>query len=377
VGPLTGLKVLEIAGLAPGPFGCVLLADLGADVLVVQRRERTPGINPPAGPLDRGKRSVKIDLKSEAGEKALHDLAAKADVFVEGFRPGVAERLGFGPETLMALNPRLIYGRITGWGQTGPLSQTAGHDINYVAAAGALDLIGIKGEAPHPAANLLGDFAGGGSFLAIGVLAALYERERSGRGQVIDASIIDGAAMLTSFLHGMKAAGMWTGRRGENLLDGGRAFYGTYETSDGKYMAVGALEPAFFGELVANLGLDPASVPPQFDEDGQAEMRTIFSTAFLKKSRTEWTSVFSATDSCVTPVLSPWEAAEFPNNQDRHAYIEVDGLTQPAPAPRFSRSETRIPTGMDAGGRDVKGTLRSWGLDAKSIEHMVASNAVD
>jgi alpha-methylacyl-CoA racemase len=370
------LKVLELAGLAPGPFGCVLLADMGADVLVVQRGKPTPGINPPPGPLDRGKRSVTIDLKSKNGIEALLKLATLADVFVEGFRPGVAERLGFGPETLTELNQRLIYGRITGWGQTGPLSQTAGHDINYIAAAGALDPIGIKGEAPHPAANLLGDFAGGGSFLAIGVLAALYERERSGRGQVIDASIIDGAAMLTSFLHGMKAAGMWTDRRGENLLDGGRAFYGTYETSDGKYMAVGALEPAFFAELVRNLGVDPASVPPQFDEERQAEMGRIFSAAFRGKSRDEWTSIFSSTDSCVTPVLSPWEAPDFLHNQDRHSYIEVDGLIQPAPAPRFSRSGVGIPTGMDSGGRDIEATLEAWGLDAKSAKQLIVTSSV-
>ncbi len=366
MGPLTGVKVVEIASLAPAPFACMILADMGADVLRVDRATSHGGITPPAGPLDRGRRSIAVDLKSPEGVKLVHDLIANADVFVEGFRPGVAERLGLGPDTLLEINPKLVYGRMTGWGQEGPLAPRAGHDINYIAIAGALEPIGRAGERPYAPLNLVGDFGGGGLMLALGIVSALYEREQSGKGQVIDAAMVDGASLLTTFVHGMHASGLWGGERGTNMLDGGASFYDTYATSDDKFMAVGCVEPQFYVQLLDKLGLTDPDLPFQFDSTKWPDMKKVIGDAFLQKTRAEWTEIFADSDACVSPVLSPWEAHEHPHNRARGAFVEVDGVIQPAPAPRFSRTANAHPIPMDDGGRDVAATLTGWGLDEGS-----------
>ncbi|HEX4356586.1 MAG TPA: CaiB/BaiF CoA-transferase family protein [Pseudonocardia sp.] len=360
MGPLNGVKVVELASLAPAPFGCMVLADLGADVLQIRRGSPGEGLSAPAGPLDRGKRTLALDLKSERDLEVAHEIIAAADVFVEGFRPGVTERLGLGPDVLLARNPRLVYARMTGWGQHGELAARAGHDINYIALAGALEPIGRAGERPVPPLNLIGDFAGGGMLLALGVIAALYERERSGAGQVVDAAMVDGAALLTAFLHGMHASGLWNEERGTNALDGGAPFYDTYECADGRYVAVGCVEPQFFAQLVAGLGID-AELPFHLDPRGWPEIRERLRAAFEQRPRDEWAKLFADTDACVTPVLSPWEAAEHPHNQERELFVEVDGVRQPAPAPRFSRTPAELPRPSEPAPGGAADVLTRWG----------------
>jgi crotonobetainyl-CoA:carnitine CoA-transferase CaiB-like acyl-CoA transferase len=355
-GPLAGVRVVELAGLAPGPFGCMVLADLGADVVRVDR----PSSPSPDGPIQRGRRATVLDLKSAGGVADLLRLVDRADVLVEGYRPGVAERLGFGPPVCLGRNPRLVYARMTGWGQDGPLAARAGHDIDYLAVSGALEPLGPADSRPHAPMNLLGDFGGGGMLLAVGVLAALLERERSGVGQVVDAAMVDGSALLTTFLHGMLAAGAWTGARGRNLLDGGAPFYDTYRTADGGYMAVGALEPAFYAALLAGLGLDgDADLPDQYDRAGWPELRRRFAERFAQRSRAEWTVIFADVDACVTPVLAPTEAYRHPHNAARRTFVEVGGIRQPAPAPRFSRTPPAVPHPA-AGPLPVAAILDSW-----------------
>ncbi|WP_051179940.1 CaiB/BaiF CoA transferase family protein [Nocardia concava] len=376
MGPLQGVKVLEMAGLAPSPFGCMILADLGAEVLQVKRGGGGGGLMQPDGPFDRGKRMITVDLKNPDGKALLLELAGQSDVFVEGFRPGVAERLGIGPDDLLAAHPRLIYGRMTGWGQDGPLATRAGHDINYIALAGALEPLGRAGERPHAPLNLLGDFAGGGMLLAMGVMAALFERERSGRGQVIDAAMIDGANLLMSWLHGFHATGAWSNGRGENMLDGGAAFYDTYECADGKYVAVGCVEPHFYQELLTRLEIDEraAELAFQFDPTGWGHARGVLAAKFKERTRDQWAEVFADSDACVSPVLSPWEAHEHPHNRARKAFIEVDGLRQPAPAPRFSRTAADLPTGRIEG--DPVGSLTAWGITPGHAAALCADGAV-
>jgi len=377
MGPLAGVRVIEVASLAPAPFGCMILADLGAEVLQLRRGGGSgAGITPPAGPLDRGRRTVSVDLKDPDGVRAVLELVEAADVFVEGFRPGVAERLGIGPEQLLARNPRLVYGRMTGWGQDGPLAARAGHDINYIAVAGALEPLGRAGERPHAPMNLIGDFAGGGMLLAMGIISALYERERSGQGQVVDAAMVDGAALLTAFLHGMRANGMWPGERGTNALDGAAAFYDTYQTADGKFVAVGCVEPQFYAELLATLEIDEPELPFQFDPSGWAELRGVIGKRLAERTRDEWAEIFADSDACVSPVLTPWEAHEHPHNVARQAFVGVDGLVQPAPAPRFSRTPAAAPRPADDGGRDIAETLGDWGLAPGRIDELVAAGAV-
>src|SRR6266702_3079421 len=307
MGPLDGVRVVEIASLAPAPFGCMILSDLGADVIVVDRVGGAAGL-PGPDPLRRGRRSVALNLKDRDGIGALLRLVDSADVLVEGFRPGVAERLGFGPQVCLERNPRLIFARMTGWGQDGPLAQAAGHDIDYIAISGALHPIGRAGERPVPPLNLVGDFGGGGMLLAVGVLAALVERAASGQGQVVDAAMVDGSALLTTFLYGMRAAGMWRDERGTNLLDGGAPFYDTYETADGQHVAVGALEPQFYAELLTRLGLDGEDLPAQHDPAGWPVLRARFTEVFKQRTRAQWAAVFEGTDACVAPVLTPGEA---------------------------------------------------------------------
>lgn len=354
-GPLTGLRVVEIASLAPAPFGCMILADLGAEVLRVTRQgDRDRGLEPPRGPLDRGRHDLPLNLKSDADLERLYRAVAAADVFVEGFRPGVAERLGIGPDLLLRTNPRLVYARMTGWGQRGPLAARAGHDINYLAVAGALEPIGRAGQKPVPPLNLVGDFGGGGLLMTMGILAALHERERSGQGQVVDVAMVDGASLLMSFIHGLRAAGLWGGERGTNLFDGGAPFYDTYETADGKYVAVGAVEPEFFAELVERLDLTDA--PGQFELDRWDELRDALAVAFKAQTRDEWAAEFADSDACVSPVLTPWEAPSHPFNAARGAFIELDGFRQPVPAPRFGRTPAPTPTN----GRSTQGLLERW-----------------
>jgi len=338
--PLDGIRMIELESLVPAPFGCMMLADLGADVVRIDRPAHD-GLVPPPGPLDRNRRTVVLDLKTAAGVDDLLRLVARADVLVEAFRPGVAERLGFGPETCDQINPRLVYARMTGWGQDGPLAARPGHDIDYIAVAGALEPLGRAGERPHAPMNLVADLAGGGMLLAVGVLSALVERSRSGRGQVVDAAMVDGSALLTSFLHGMLGAGLWPNPRGANLLDGGAPFYDTYRTADGGFMAVGALEPPFYAALLSGLGL--TGLPAQYDESGWPVLRERFAERFAQRTRAEWAEIFAGSDACVTPVLAPAEAPDHPHNRARGTFVEVGGETQPAPAPRFGRTPAAKP----------------------------------
>ncbi|WP_420751674.1 CaiB/BaiF CoA transferase family protein [Rhodococcus sp. O3] len=342
-GPLAGIRVVEFAGLGPGPHAATLLADLGADVVCVQR----PGLIPPAGHRDqiqRGRTVVEANLKDPEQVEKVLGLIERADVVIEGFRPGVTERMGLGPDVALARNPRLVYGRMTGWGQEGPLANAAGHDINYISLTGVLHAIGREGERPVPPLNMVGDFGGGSMFLIFGILSALVERQTSGKGQVVDAAMVDGALALSHMMWSFRGRGMWSDERGTNLLDTGAPFYDVYETSDGKYMAVGAIEPQFYALLLQGLGLDPANLPQQLDRSAWPEMKKLFTETFLSKTRDEWSEIFLGTDACVSPVLT-W--AEAPNNEHiavRGSLIELDGVTQHAPAPRFSRTPAGAPT---------------------------------
>jgi alpha-methylacyl-CoA racemase len=364
MGPLRGVKVVEMAGLAPAPFGCMVLADLGAQVVRIERGGGSgEGLIPPDGPLDRGKHSITLNVKAPADLAALHAMVDKADVFVEGFRPGVAERLEIGPQELMGRNPRLIYGRMTGWGQQGPLAPTAGHDINYIAVAGTLDLIGRAGERPVPPANIIGDFAGGGMLLALGIIAALYERSSSGQGQVVDAAMVDGSALYTAFMHGLHQVGLWNEPRGQNMLDGAAPFYDTYECADGLFVAVGCVELPFFLQMLEILEINDPDLPFQLDRTGWPQLREVIGARFKRKTRDEWADVFAGSDACVTPVLSPWEAHEHPHNRFRDAFIEVGGLRQPAPAPRFSRTPTDVPAPHDKDFDRAQRLMAGWGVE--------------
>ncbi|MFE7417366.1 CaiB/BaiF CoA transferase family protein [Rhodococcus sp. NPDC057529] len=377
-GPLSGLTVVEIASLAPAPFGCMILADLGADVIRVERAgDGGTGLMAPSGVLDRGRRSIAVNLRTPEGLEAVLRLVDDADILVEGFRPGVAERLGIGPDDCLARNPALIYGRMTGWGQDGPLAPRAGHDINYIALAGALDPIGRAGERPVPPLNLLGDFGGGGLMLTMGILAALHERTRSGRGQVVDVSMVDGAALLTAFVHGMNAAGLWQDGRGQNVLDGAAAFYDTYECADGLHVAVGCVEPHFYGELLDVLGLSGEELPLQYDLDAAPELKARLAEMFATRPRDEWAALFADSDACVSPVLSPWEAHEHPHNTERETFVEVGGIRQPAPAPRFSRTPAPVPRPAPRPGQDTDAILARAGYDAAAIGKLRSAGAVE
>ncbi|WP_327412514.1 CaiB/BaiF CoA transferase family protein [Streptomyces sp. NBC_01233] len=363
-GPLAGLRVVELAGIGPGPFAAMLLADLGADVVRVDR----PGggglaVDPAHDLTNRGKRSVLVDLKSADGPARVLDLVERADVLVEGFRPGVAERLGVGPAECHARNPQLVYGRMTGWGQKGPLAQTAGHDIAYIAVTGALGMIGNPGEPPAVPANLVGDYAGGSLYLVIGVLAALQHARTTGTGQVVDAAIVDGTAHLTAMIHGMMAAGGWQDRRGANLLDGGCPFYGTYETSDGGYMAVGALEQQFYDTFVELLDIADRA-PDRKDIARWGELREVVAARFRTRTREEWTAVFEGTDACVAPVLSLREAPHHPHLAARGTFTEFGGIVQPAPAPRFSATPTAVTADPALPGADTVSVARDWDVPA-------------
>ncbi len=375
MGPLDGVRVVEIAGIGPGPFCAMLLADMGAEVVRVDRPETAGGAGWPAL-MSRGRRSVVVDLKHERGAEVVLRLVEHADALLEGFRPGVAERLGIGPDDCLARNPRLVYGRMTGWGQDGPLRHAAGHDIAYIALAGALHPIGEPGGAPVPPLNLLGDFGGGGMLLAFGIACGLLEARRSGQGQVVDAAIVDGAALLTTSIHEMVTLGLWEERRGANLLDGGAPYYGVYETADGEHMAVGALEPKFYGELLDKLGLRPDDLPPQADRERWPELRERLEAVFRTRTRAEWTDVFEGSDACVAPVLGLSEARAHPHNRARGTFTLVDGSPQPAPAPRFSRTAPGPPAPPPVPGQHTDEVLSSSGFDAEEIASLRATGAI-
>ncbi|MGW0816347.1 CaiB/BaiF CoA transferase family protein [Streptomyces viridiviolaceus] len=361
-GPLAGVRVVELAGIGPGPFAAMLLADLGADVVRVDR-PGGPGlaIDPAHDVTNRNKRSVVVDLKAPDGAAQVLDLAERADVLIEGYRPGVAERLGVGPEACHARNARLVYGRMTGWGQDGPLARRAGHDISYIALTGTLGMIGPPDAPPAVPANLIGDFAGGSLYLVVGILAALHHARATGTGQVVDAAIVDGASHLSAMIHGMLAAGGWQDRRGANLLDGGCPFYGTYETADGRYMAVGALEPQFYEVFMELLGI-PDKAPARDDIARWSELREAVAARFKTRTRDEWTAVFEDSDACVAPVLSLREAPHHPHLAARGTFTDHGGITQPAPAPRFSATPTAVRTGPARPGADTDAVARDWGV---------------
>ncbi|MFD4594643.1 CaiB/BaiF CoA transferase family protein [Streptomyces rubiginosohelvolus] len=359
-GPLTGVRVVELAGIGPGPFAAMLLADLGADVVRVDRPGGAGlGIDPAHDLTNRNKRSVVLDLKSDEGPARVLDLVERADILVEGYRPGVAERLGVGPDACLARNPKLVYGRMTGWGQDGPLADRAGHDIAYIALTGTLSMIGRPDEPPTVPANLVGDYAGGSLYLVVGVLAALQHARAHGEGQVVDAAIVDGAAHLATMIHGMLAAGSWQDRRGANLLDGGCPFYGTYATSDGGHMAVGPLEGQFYAEFARLLGIADA-FPDRWDLARWDELRAAVTERFLTRTRAEWTEVFAGSDACVAPVLSLGEAPHHPHLAARSTFVEHGGRTQPAPAPRFSATPVSVRTGPALPGADTEAVAADW-----------------
>jgi alpha-methylacyl-CoA racemase len=370
MGPLAGVKIIELAGIGPGPMGAMLLGDMGADVVRVDRA--TPGAmehlaDPRHAVHNRSRRSIAVDLRKPEGARVVLRLAAGADGLIEPFRPGVAERLGIGPGPCLEANPRLVYGRMTGWGQEGPLAPAAGHDINYIALTGLLHAIGRAGERPVPPLNLVGDFGGGGMLLAFGMVCGLLEAQRSGRGQVVDAAMVDGAALLFGAIFGMHAAGRWADERGVNLLDSGAHFYEVYETGDGKFVAVGALEPQFYALLLEKTGLAGEPLPSQMDRARWPEMKQRLAAVFKTRTRDEWCALMEGTDVCFAPVLSIAEAPHHHHARARAGYVDVDGVAQPAPAPRFSRTPAEVTSAAPRRGAHTDEILREHGFAAGEI----------
>ena len=379
MGPLTGIHVIEIAGIGPGPFCAMMLADMGADVVRVDRASAARGGDPDRPPLDllnRGRRSVGIDLKSSEGVETVLALVEGADALLEGFRPGVAERLGIGPADCLARNPRLVYGRMTGWGQEGPYASAAGHDLNYIALAGALHGIGRQGEAPVPPLNLVGDFGGGGMYLAFGMACALLEARNSGQGQVVDAAMVDGAASLMTAFFGMARSGFWSEERGTNMLDTGAHFYNVYETADGRYISLGPIEPQFYAELRERLGLHGPEWDHQTDRSRWPELKEKLAALVAQRTRDEWCELLEGTDTCFAPVLSMAEAPEHAHNRERGTFAEVAGVVQPGPAPRFSRTPGAIRRPPPHSGQHTDEILAELGLHAEAIASLRASGAV-
>ncbi len=379
MGPLTGYRIVEFAGIGPGPMCAMLLSDMGADVLRVDRLSAAGlGISMRSkfDLLSRGRRSVAFDLKKPEAIEAVLKLIEKADALLEGFRPGVMERLGLGPDVCLKRNPRLVYGRMTGWGQEGPLAHAAGHDINYIALTGALHSIGRKGDRPVPPLNLVGDFGGGALYLALGIVAGLLEAQKSGKGQVVDAAMVDGAASLMTAIYGLKAAGVWSGGRGENILDTGAHYYEVYETSDGKYVAVGSIEPKFYEELLELSGLKGQELPHQNDRNAWPAMKERLTRIFKSKTRDEWCRIMEGSDVCFAPVLSMEEAPQHPHNRHRGTFVEVEGVVQPGPAPRFSRTPGRIQRPPASPGEHTEEALRDWGFSSADLDKLRAQGAI-
>jgi alpha-methylacyl-CoA racemase len=378
MGPLAGIRILELASIGPGPMCAMLLADLGADVVRVDRTEASGlGVSMETrfDVCARNRRSIALDLKRAEARDVVLRLVERADVLIEGFRPGVAERLGLGPDVCLARTARLVYGRMTGFGQDGKLAQAAGHDLNYIALIGALHAIGPKG-APLPPLNLVGDYGGGALYLALGILSALIERGRSGKGQVVDAAMVEGAASLMSIFYGLAAAGTWSLQRGENLLDGGAPFYGVYETSDGRYVSVAALENKFFAELARRIGLAPRFVERQMDRSLWPEMRAQLADIFKRRTRDEWCAELEGTDACFAPVLSMQEAPRHAHNAGRGVFVELNGFAQPAPAPRFSRSQPEAPRPPPEIGADTDAVLAEAGFGSAEIEALRRTSVI-
>ncbi len=365
MGPLTGFRIVELAGIGPGPFCGMMLSDMGAEVIRIDRPGSVAGGTPDV--LARNRRSIAVDLKKPEGVETVLRLAETADAIFEGFRPGVTERLGLGPDDCMARNPKLVYGRMTGWGQEGPMAEAAGHDINYIGLAGALHAIGRPDEKPVPPLNLVGDFGGGGMLLAFGLVCAMLEAQKSGKGQVVDAAMVDGAASLMAMFFTMSAAGAFTDKRGTNLLDGGAHFYDTYQTGDGKYICIGSIEPQFYALLLEKAGLDKRRFAAQMDAGQWPALKAELAEVFKTRSRDEWCSIMEGTDVCFAPVLSIFEAPDHPHNIARGTFVEVDGIVQPAPSPRFSRTEPQISHSQPAPGADSESVLESAGFTAEEI----------
>jgi alpha-methylacyl-CoA racemase len=376
MGPLQGVKVLEIGGIGPGPFCGMLLSDMGADVVRVERKQQFKRIRPQHDVLTRNRRSIVIDLKSETGIETVLRMVEQVDALQEGFRPGVMEQLGLGPDICLERNPRLVYGRMTGWGQDGPLSQAAGHDINYIALSGVLHAIGRPDARPVVPLNLIGDFGGGGMLLAFGMVCALLEARKSEKGQVVDAAIVDGAATMMAMNCGLKASGLWSDRRGRNLLDGGAHFYDTYETKDRKYIAVGSIEPAFYNLLRQKAELTDPAFDDQMDQRNWPEMKNRLKEIFKRKTRDQWCALLEGTDACFAPVLSLDEAAEHPHNLHRKAFSRIEGLLQPAPAPRFSRTRPEIKNRPPFPGEHTDSVLAEFGFAAEEINEMITDGVV-
>jgi len=379
VGPLSGIKIVEFAGIGPGPFAAMMLSDMGADVLRLDRSQNVVGGDPDRPSfelLNRGRRSVGLDLKSAEGVELALRLVEQSDALLEGFRPGVMERLGLGPDVCLERNPRLVYGRMTGWGQDGPMAQAAGHDINYISLAGVLDSIGRRGQAPVPPLNLVGDFGGGGMLLAYGMVCALVERATSGKGQVVDAAMVDGSAALMAIFHGAAQSGWWKEERGTNMLDTGAHFYDVYECADGKFVSIGSIEPQFYAELLEKTGLAGEDLPGQMDRSAWPRMKERFEAIFKSKTRDEWCEIMEGSDVCFAPVLSMSEATRHPHNVARETFVEVAGARQPAPAPRFSRSECTISRPPPHAGQHTEEALLDWGVSADEIQALREAKAI-
>lgn len=375
MGPLHGVKIVEMSNIGPAPFCAMLLADLGAEVIRVSRLTTTDlgfEIEPRFDVLNRGKQAVAVNLKAPEGVALVKQLVASADILIEGFRPGVMERLGLGPDVCQTINPRLVFGRLTGWGQQGAMAHLAGHDINYISMVGALGAIGEKGRPPVAPLNLVGDFAGGALYLAMGLLAALHEARLSGQGQVIDAAMVDGVASMMAMHLGFRQAGMWHNRRGSNTVDGGSPFYSVYETSDGKFMAVGSVEKRFYKLMIEGIGLSLAALPDQDDQARWDDLRTLIAARFAIKTRDEWTAIFADTDACVTPVLDMDECLTHPIAIERGVFTEHDGVVGPAPAPRFSRTPASLRHGVIDPNEGSHAALRGWGISEATIEDLVS-----
>ena len=375
MGPLQGLKVLEMAGIGPGPFCAMMLADMGAEVVRIDRLNHK-GTGHRANVLNRGRRSIALDLKNPAAVETVLRMIEDADALIEGFRPGVMERLGLGPDVCLERNPKLIFGRMTGWGQSGPLAQTAGHDINYISVAGALGAMGYSDRAPAPPLNLVGDFGGGAMYLLTGILAALHERTNSGQGQIIDAAMTDGTASLLSPFFGLMGMNMWTTERQANKLDGGAHYYGSYECSDGKYISIGSIEPQFYALLLEKCEIKDDDFLAQQDQSAWPQLRGKLEKLFLTKTRSEWSDLMEGTDVCFAPVLDLGEAPSHPHNAARNTYVEFDGVTQPAPAPRFSRTQSQIKSSAAMVGEHTDQILADWGYSENEIEQLRTTKAI-
>ena len=376
MGPLQGVRIIEVGGIGPGPFCGMMLSDMGADVIRIERKGHNALTEPKYDVMMRNRRSIGIDLRKPEGVEIVLEMVEKADALQEGYRPGVMEKLGLGPDACLERNPRLVYGRMTGWGQEGPMARVAGHDINYIALSGALHSFGRKSEKPIAPLNMVGDFGGGGMLLAFGMVCALFEAQKSGKGQVIDAAMIDGSAALMAMIYGLRASGFWKDERGVNLLDSGAHFYDTYETADGKHISIGSIEPQFYALLLEHTGIDDPEFEKQMDAGQWPAFKETLTSVFKTKTRDEWTDIMGDTDICFAPVLSLDEAPNHPQNQSRNTFIDLEGVTQPAPAPRFSRTQPEIKNPPPVPGGDTGSVLQELGFSTDRVEALKKAEVI-